>query len=429
LVAGIVVLVVYLLTLAPGLTWAHWGADGGDFVTAALTGRVPHPPGFPLYTWIAGAFVRLPWRTPAWRLNLLSALSGAGAVLATTVAVRRRGHGTLVAGVTGVTLGFAPLLWSQAVITEVYALATCLVAVMLWWREQDMGTRRWALIAGVLWGGGVAVHPTLLFLAPLWSKMERKIRPLLLGGFLFGLTPYLLLPLCGPWPQPWGDLRTIRGWWIYVSARLYHGFAFTLPAAQWPQRLAAWGKVMVQQFTPLGAVTALLGLRERGDAVRPALLSLLLVSVYAIGYNTADSLVYLTALLPLLALWLSDGIASLTTRGIPVAVWLLLPALLLALNWGQVNLTGEDDPRRWAEAVLDEAPPAAVVVTSRDAHTFALWYAQAGLEVRPDVTVIDRDLWAQAAYRAFLRSNSSRDLDSPDVDEYCKVTEEGLACP
>src|SRR5689334_22464317 len=35
--------VLYLFSMAPGLTWAHDGADGGDLITAAATGGVAHP--------------------------------------------------------------------------------------------------------------------------------------------------------------------------------------------------------------------------------------------------------------------------------------------------------------------------------------------------------------------------------------------------
>ncbi len=434
LVAFALPLLVYLLTLAPDLAWAHHGADGGDLVTAAITGRAPHPPGFPLYTWLASAVVRLPWRTPAWRLNLLSALGAAGAAVATTAAVQQRGHKPIIALAAGLTLGFAPLLWSQAVITEVYAPATCLAAVLLWWRERSLDTPVQAAVAGLLWGLGVAVHPTLLFLAPLWLTVQRALWPTLLGGFALGLTPYALLPLRGPWPQPWGDLRTLSGWWAYVSARLYHGFAFALPLAQWPRRWLAWAALLARQFTPLGAAAVLLGAHQRRQkaarwqTLRP-LLALLLVSFYAIGYNTTDSLVYLTPFLPLIALWLSDGVDALAGQKIPPALWLLLPALLLALNWRTVDLSPEHTPRPWAEAILTEAPPDAVLVTSKDAHTFTLWYAQEGLRVRPDVVIVDRDLWAQASYRAFLKARSDQEIVSPDADAYCKVTEEGLACP
>ncbi len=36
LIAGPAALLLYAITLAPGLTWAHHGSDGGDFLAAAL---------------------------------------------------------------------------------------------------------------------------------------------------------------------------------------------------------------------------------------------------------------------------------------------------------------------------------------------------------------------------------------------------------
>jgi len=431
---GGVILLIYLLTLSPDLAWAHHGADGGDLVTAAVTGRVPHPPGFPLYTWLASVFVRVPWGTPAWRLNLLSALSAAGAAVATTATAQQRNHNRTIAAVTGLTLGCAPLLWSQAVIAEVYAPATCLTAVLLWWRERSVETRAQAAIAGLLWGLGIAVHPTLLFLAPLWLTVRRDLWPVLLSSFALGLTPYTLLPLHGPWPQPWGDLRTLDGWWTYVSARLYHGFASALPLAQWPQRWLAWAALLARQFSPVGAAVALLGVQQGWRKTKPwsivgPLLALLLVSIYAVGYNTTDSLVYLTSFLPVIALWLSDGIATLAEHRIPPALWLLLPALLLALNWATIDLSNEQEPHHWAETILNAAPPDAVLVTSQDAHTFTLWYAQEGWGLRPDVVILDRDLWAHGHYRAFLEQRYSQEIAGPDATGHCDVKKTTLHCP
>ena len=63
-------LAVYGLTLAPTITWAHHGADGGDLVTAVVRGCIPHPPGFPTYLLLGDLFIRLPWGNPAWRRSL-----------------------------------------------------------------------------------------------------------------------------------------------------------------------------------------------------------------------------------------------------------------------------------------------------------------------------------------------------------------------
>ena len=71
---------IYLATLAPGLTFEHYGTDGGDLITAARTLGVPHPTGYPTYTLLAWLFSHLPVGIIAYRVNLLSAISAAGAV-------------------------------------------------------------------------------------------------------------------------------------------------------------------------------------------------------------------------------------------------------------------------------------------------------------------------------------------------------------
>ncbi|PKO23498.1 MAG: hypothetical protein CVU38_03805, partial [Chloroflexi bacterium HGW-Chloroflexi-1] len=81
-VAGLLALALYARTLAPGLTWAHNGADGGDFLAAALTGGAPHPPGYPTYQLLLRAAIALFPGEPARAGNWLSALC---AVLATAL--------------------------------------------------------------------------------------------------------------------------------------------------------------------------------------------------------------------------------------------------------------------------------------------------------------------------------------------------------
>jgi len=90
MVAG-VSLIVYGLTLAPSLTWSHWGSDGGDLIAAAVTGRVPHPPGFPVYIAVASGFLKLVGGDPATALNGLSAVAAAGTAAIVTAIVMAPG--------------------------------------------------------------------------------------------------------------------------------------------------------------------------------------------------------------------------------------------------------------------------------------------------------------------------------------------------
>ena len=74
-VAG-AVLAVYVLTLAPTVTF--W--DAGEFIAAARTLGIPHPPGTPLFVMIAHTWgLLVPLGEFAYRTNVLSALFSASA--------------------------------------------------------------------------------------------------------------------------------------------------------------------------------------------------------------------------------------------------------------------------------------------------------------------------------------------------------------
>jgi len=435
-VSGVILLAIYLLTLAPTITWAHHGADGGDLVTAVARGSIPHPPGFPAYLMLGGLFIRLPFGNPAWRLNLMSAVVAAGAVALTATAVghllhsgiRLSGlgvqgrasaesavHNSRLAACTALSLGLAPLFWSQAIITEVYAVAalfTLLVTVL-----ALQGRAAWAL--GLAWGLGTGVHPTLLFLTPLvfwaaWKKphlaerarflVQVGILTLLGWGVMYG--PVLLAR--GGVPSPWGDVSTLEGWWSLISGRIYRDYLFGLPPSAWSQRFLAWLGLLARQFTPFGAVLTGLGWMRLWEGTRAlALVSTLVFgafSLYAVGYDTADSLVYLVMALPMAALWLGIGIGQAVdwlSRQVRQGVWAiwLLPLAQALLFWGQMDVSGDWTAMAWAEQVLRTAPPQAVLFTDQDRHTFTLWYVHGVLGERPDVAVIDGDLWALEPYR------------------------------
>jgi hypothetical protein len=449
-------LIVYLLTLAPALTWAHYGADGGDLARAVATGSIPHPPGFPTYLLLGELFIRLPLKNPAWRLNLMSAVLAASAATLTMTATPNPNPKPKTPNskpqtlnsqletpnsklqtrnpkpqtpnskpqtrnpqlTTCLCLGLAPLFWSQALITEVYAPAAFFAALVM--ALALRGGPAWAL--GLAWGLGMGAHPTLLFLAPLvvWSNRKkpgfcRKTWFLIQTGSLallgWGLMYGPVLLMRGDVPSPWADVSTFDGWWALISGRLYRGYLFALPGAAWPQRLLAWAGLLARQFTPLGALLAGLGWldlwRERRMLAGASLLSFGAFSLYAIGYNTVDSLVYLVAALPLAALWLSAGLARagawLEERWRHSAwLLLLLPLLQALLFWGPMDVSQDRAAMDWAERELEEAPSRAALITAQDAHTFTLWYAQDVLGSRPDVAVIDQDLWGHGPYRKML---------------------------
>jgi len=415
----LIVSIIYLLTMPSSLTWAHYGADGGDLIRAVAKGSLPHPPGFPMYLLLGNLFIRLPWGNPAWRMNLLSvvtAASGTGlAVLALAKILDQ--PSPLVLAISGLSLGLAPLLWSQALITEVYALcafwsALLLLAVTV----RDVSPWGGGLIVGL----GLGVHPTLIFLTPLavWgmcraerARIGRLITlgvAILLGwGIMYG---GVLLVLART-PSPWADLSSFNGWWNIASARLYRGYIFDLPMVDWPRRLLALGGILARQFTPIGALVSILGVKHLWEIKRGLALSSLVACLgcvlYAFGYNTTDSMVYLTTVLSVAMLWFGVGLKFVIERLCrwqPYLRWLLvlLPLVQGIVFWCQMDVSDNREALLWAERVLARAPDRALVITDEDAHTFALWYVHDVLEREQGIQVIDRDMLGYLPYRGMI---------------------------
>ncbi|NLG26508.1 MAG: DUF2723 domain-containing protein [Chloroflexi bacterium] len=437
---GLAALALYVATAAPGLTWAHDGADGGDLITAALTGGVPHPSGYPTYCLLGRLFAVLPLGNPARRMNLFSAALAAASVTLVFLCARRlleregaARDGRVVLYSAGAALAYAvgPTLWSQATIAEVYALAAFCFALCLWLalRAGDLKRTsghagRWAAL-GLALGIGLGGHLTLLLALPglailLWpARTPRRLLGLVSGAAL-GLVVYLYLPLAAA-RRPllnWGDPRHWEGFIWLVSGRLYHSYAFGLPLHYLPARLAAWLSRWAAEFAGLGLALAVLGLWsgwERGQRrlVGASLLTLALYSTYALAYNTTDSYVYLLPNYAVTALWLAVGLRALAESGAgtrSARLWraaalvlaLALPVGALAGRYPAMNLRHERETTAWVDSVLAELPSDALLVTGQDRHTFALEYA-CWVEGRCGaVRVVDGELLGYAWYQSQL---------------------------
>ena len=442
-------LAVYLLTAPAGLTWVHDSADGGDLITAALVTGVAHPTGYPTFTLLARWFTRLPWGTPAWRVTLLSASGGALAAAAVAATMQTwldgdskwiawplreeapgatpplpRGLAALVAGATGLMLAFTTLLWGQSTVAEVYALQAGLAAVLIWtlarWRCGH--GRAWAALAGFVLGLALGNHVTAVWLLPLagtWLLAGRRPLPWrALGVFgvalLAGLAVYAYLPAAasGNPPVNWGDPQSWDGFWWLVSGRLYHSFVFS---TGWPDalaRLAAWAGLLWRDFLPWGVALALAGLglafRSKPWLAAGAVASLLLGLIWAIGYDTSDSLLTLLPGWVIVALGAGLGLAALVRwlvafrdwgPGLAAALCMVVAVTPLALHWPTQDVHRDRQAEDFLAAIMETVDPEALVVTAGDRATFALWYGRYGLEQRLDVVPVSRDLWSLTSYR------------------------------
>jgi hypothetical protein len=441
-------LLLYVLTAAPGLTWAHYGADGGELLAAAVTNGVPHPPGYPLYMVLLQAWLglgQLFWPTAeiAWLGNLFSVFCAA---LSVGVTVRVAAgltadlpHSWLWAGLTGLAWSVSPLPWSQALISEVYALHMLLIAFLGWAIFIKPRQSYWLGLAVAL---GAAHHLTFVLLLPAvlyygWFVIATTPRArwrlmgwLILGGVL-GLLIHIRTPLAAaagsvPAPINWGYPDNWAGFWWLISGSAYRGYLFNAPSSTLLTRVAAWASTLTSQLTPVGLAMMLVGLsrwdRQEAHMRNFSLLWLTPISIYAINYYTRDSEIYLLPVIWVAMLWFAVGLATLSqwltvewprwrehrqsttngrqqpnkspTAGATAAVAnpgearyiarglaaVVLVGLIVLTGWRWSTISARTDTRAqdFLTATMAVLEPHSIVISSADAETFALWYGAWG---------------------------------------------------
>jgi tetratricopeptide (TPR) repeat protein/phage shock protein PspC (stress-responsive transcriptional regulator) len=207
-----VVLLGYMLTLAPNLTLE----DSGELAVGSFYAGVPHPPGYPVWTIYSWLFtVLLPFSNIAWRVAVSSAVAaafscglvalmasrGSSMILESLQELKsldRRMENALcmVAGyAAGALVGFNGVVWSQAVIVEVYTLSllsfTVVMATLLRWIHAPHQLRflYWSLFA---FGICFTNHQTLIVAAVGIEVAIAAAHPRL-GRDLFALNSVIFL--------------------------------------------------------------------------------------------------------------------------------------------------------------------------------------------------------------------------------------------
>lgn len=392
------VLLVYGATAVPDLTIAFHSGDGGELITAVFTGGVPHPPGYPTYLLLGRLAALLPVEPVAYRFSLFSAFCGAVAAALASATSRMVGLREWSSMLPGLTLAFVPLVWQQAVVTEVYSLNLALVSLFLW----SLLGKRPSWLVGVLLGLCLTTHLTSVLLLPLALLLvpTKQWLPLAVG-FLLGLAPFFALPwLAQPnSPVVWSRPDTLTGWWWLVSAQVYQPNQLALPEVKLVPRLIEWATAGPPQLVFIGwLLLPWSGLREQ-DKKRWWLLvgTAVLYFLYAFFYDTNDALVNTLPAWLLLSLSLTAAFKQLGGWGF------ILPFALVLLNFSQINRVEVHKVRPFAEQILHSSPPDAVLITSGDPDIFALWYFHFVEGQRPDVILVDDQLFAFDWYRERLQ--------------------------
>jgi hypothetical protein len=203
---------------------------------------------------------------------------------------------------------------------------------------------------------------------------------------------------------------------------LYRGYLFGLPPAEWPGRVAAFAGLFASEFTPLGVALAAGGLVASAQRRwrMPLVLLFCAYALFALGYNTIDSYVYLLPAWFAVAFAVGLGadalLAALPTpslRWATLALLILLPAWLGWQGLQIQDLRSDHAAVDYGTQVLDAAAPGAVIVAGDERHVFALWYFRTVAQRRMDVSVVATGLVGYDWYREQV-AHVQPDLILPD---------------
>jgi Protein of unknown function (DUF2723) len=209
--------VLYLVTLSPST--AMW--DTSEYIAAAYTFGLPHPPGNPLFVILGRVFSILPIAsTVAIRINILAAICSAISAGMWFLVTERILVGwfparwqRIVGGVLGALIGATAFtVWNQSVVNEkVYTVSLVGIAVISWlmirWSDEPDGYKadRTLVLVAYLCGLGYANHMAGMLAAPAVGIAVLIRRPrtvyrwkLLVacfGAVVLGLTPFATQPI------------------------------------------------------------------------------------------------------------------------------------------------------------------------------------------------------------------------------------------
>ena len=421
----------------------YW-LDGGEFVAAATTLGISHPPGHPLYSTASSLFALLPIGPLAFRIAIGSAVCGAlasgflfRAILTTTTSVARSrsprvfGREALVLISIGFTWWVSCSVgwWFQTVRPEVYALQAALLFFAIErllkieeaWPTLDARPLFMAAFAVGLALGNHHFLAILLFptaaptLARVYSLRGASTLGWAIAALAFGLLIYVYLPVraLGDPPVNLGDPDTPQRFWWVVTAEAFQHSSGLAEYQSASDRVSDVAVALQQSLGFVVVAMAILGAygmtRVKGSRriafVWVSVASIFIAARAWLGFirSNPDALGYLMPAFGALgALGAGFVVAAVTTLAqrwqtdlgrarlaLSVgALSLVLGSLQVARSASESSLSSFTATDAFDELAFRSLPTRSVVLLHDPQTVFRAWDFQHAGGERPDITVV-----------------------------------------
>jgi hypothetical protein len=151
--------------------------------------------------------------------------------------------------------------------------------------------------------------------------------------------------------------------------------------------------------------------------------------VFAIGYATNDSYIYLIPAFLCFSIWIGLGLARLMEllfKGFPRVgaglglIFILYLFFLAGIHWPEVDASHDLRAENFGKEVLAQAPANAIVFAKGDKAIFTMWYIHFALQNRPDLAIVVTDLLGFDWYQETLHSTYPQ-LNLPGLFPFAEV--------
>lgn len=442
LVLGLVVFGVYYTTLYPSLP----GGDSGELITAAHELGVAHPPGYPLFTLLAWAAIRLvPCGSVAWRVSLQTAMFGGVATVFLSLTVLRLTRSPAAAVLAVGLWGWSKLTWAWSITAEVFALNNLFVALLMFLAlkfEDSKGKdkTKMALVGSLVCGLSLCNQHTMVvyvFCFAVWVLYTLSTTQVLtlsllvkIGlSFVAGLLPYLYLPVSSWFVRSrwtWGDQRSVAGFLTHLL-RMEYG-TFDLGKGESGQGLMfglrSYFEHVLDDLTPAVVILSVLGVVcaihrhvKRGE--RSLTVFITMTTAYLVLFSWRANLdlgnpLYLGVVE---RFWMQSDLVVITIAAVAfsdVTSYLLhvsklkmdyfnytrpdlCVAMLLTIFQLQRHYRVSDNSNNWVihqfgEDILRTMPLNSIVLTKGDLPSNTFRYFHLCENIRPDIQVFDQEI-------------------------------------
>jgi MFS family permease len=443
--------IVYLFTLAPSVGFI----DSGELAAVAHGFGIAHPTGYPLYSMLAGLWAKIPIGSVIYRLNLLSAVlcaAGVGmfvqliwmmlGIVQEKVEQKKKKKAQGKSGTTSklvpgirlvasvfaaLVIGFSETYWATALTNEVYPLHVLFISLLMYFFiaalfVSEPGSKKqrnqWLLFA-LLLGLSFTNHMTTVLLAPaflivfFWrnkfSPLARKQLLIAVPAFLAGLLPYLYLPLraaAHPFMN-WGNPQIWETFIRHISGKQYQVWIFSGESTSRQFKYFFSSFPMEFAIVLLVFVVVGLGVVYSRHKQLGAMLWMLFVTclLYSINYDIYDIDSYFLLTYIVTAIWAGFGFMWIAQRFLKsdiryaAAMAAIGIGILIGVHWTSVDEGNNYLVEDYTKNMFQSVEKNAVVISFQwDNWVSASMYYQQVEGLRPDIVVLDKELFRRSWY-------------------------------